>query len=164
MLTADELRRVLKYDPEAGTFTWLQHTSNRTAPGRAAGHVCKRYGYRLIGVGGVLYKANRLAWLYMTGEWPSNIVDHKNGVRDDDAWNNLRLATHGQNLANAKKPAHNSSGFKGVHYHPQSGKWRARIAVNRRHKSLGLHSTPEAAHAAYCAAATEIHGEFARFE
>lgn len=161
-LTAERLRQVLNYEPETGAFTWLVRTSNRAKVGAVAGAVGKRHGYRLIGVDGTLYRANRLAWLYMTGGWPPEHVDHANGRRDDDRWENLRAAGHSQNLANAKRPRHNTSGLKGVHFHKQSGLWRARICKDRKHNSLGLFQTKEAAHAAYCVAAQKLYGEFAR--
>jgi hypothetical protein len=129
--------------------------------GDVAGHICQKSGYRLIGVDGRLYKANRLAWLYMTGEWPSGHVDHINMVVANDKWANLRIATHAQNLQNRGKQKNNTSGFKGVFFHPQSGRWRARINANKQSVSLGLHDTPELAHMAYREAASALHGEFA---
>lgn len=161
-LTAERLREVLNYEPQSGRFTWRVRLSNRTDADRQAGIVCKRSGYRLIGIDGAVYKASRLAWLYMVGLWPVDRVDHANLNRSDDRWENLREATHSQNLANTGLWSHNTSGFKGVHFHSQSGRWRARIAKDGKHISLGLHDTPEMAHAAYCVAAKRLHGEFAR--
>lgn len=161
-LTAECLREVLRYDPATGLFTWLVSTSNRIKVGAIAGAIGRNHGYRLISVGGVLHRANRLAWLYMTGAWPADYVDHINGHRADDRWANLRASDHSHNLANAVRPRHNTSGFKGVHLHKQTGSWRARISKNGKHKSLGLYPTKEAAHAAYCVAANELYGAFAR--
>lgn len=91
-------------------------------------------------------------------------VDHINGESLDNRRANLRLATQTQNNINAKCRSDNQSGFKGVGFHRQTGKWVARIKVNGRTKSLGLYETPEEAHQAYCKAAIQYYGEFARFE
>lgn len=159
-LTAESLRAVLDYDGETGVFVWKGTLSNRRAAGDQAGCVCKRSGYRLIGINGTVYKACRLAWLYIHGDWPERFIDHINGRTDDDRIANLRLATHQQNLCNRGKQRNNTSGFKGVHRHHD--RWRARIAVNGRHVSLGVYVNPEDAHRAYAEAAARYHGEFAR--
>lgn len=74
---------------------------------------------------------------------------------------NLRVATHSENQGNAKRSAANTSGYKGVCL--QNGKWKAQIQVNRKHMHLGYFKTPEDAYVAYCRAALEHRGEFARF-
>ena len=89
-------------------------------------------------------------------------VDHKNGDGLDNQRSNLRLATHAQNCMNRRKRSNNTSGFKGVSFHSESRKWRAVIRSSGKDISLGLHLTPELAHAAYCAGAAKYHGEFAR--
>lgn len=161
-ITAERVREVLSYDPETGELTWIKQLSNRNPVGNRAGVICKQHGYRIIGIDKKTYHAARLAFLWMMGRWPGDRVDHINMDRSDDRWCNLREATHSQNLANTRRWSHNSSGFKGVHLHRQNGKWRARITRNKRHISLGLYDTPEEAHAAYCAAAAEFYGDFAR--
>ncbi len=162
-LTAERLRQVLDYDKATGTFMWLKGISNRAPAGKEAGCRCRRSGYILIGIDGRLYPAHRLAWMFVHGVMPDEI-DHRDGDRANNKIQNLRSCTHAENQKNVPRPSHNTSGFKGVHFHPQTGKWRARIKSDGKHKSLGLHQTPEAAHAAYCAAATAMHGEFARFQ
>jgi hypothetical protein len=161
-VTAERLRAVLDYTPDTGAFVWRVTLSNRSQAGTEAGCICPKSGYRLIGIDGTIYKASRLAWLYMTDDWPRDVVDHRNGVRADDRWGNLRAATHAQNLQNRSAQKNNTSGFKGVYFHPQSGRWRARISADGKATSLGLHETPELAHAAYCAAAAQLHGEYAQ--
>lgn len=89
-------------------------------------------------------------------------VDHINGDRLDNRRCNLRLATHAQNVRNAGMRKDNTSGFKGVCYYPLTKRWTSQINVRGRRKRLGYFSTPEEAHAAYCVAALQHHGEFAR--
>lgn len=91
----------------------------------------------------------------------TEIVDHVNGDGLDNRRSNLRLATHGQNMANSKMRSNNTSGFKGVSLDRQSGKWRAQIQHNKKRILLGCFDDPELAHKAYCEAAIKYHGEFA---
>jgi hypothetical protein len=87
-------------------------------------------------------------------------IDHANGITSDNRLCNLRLATASQNHANSRRARNNTSGYKGVSRFRD--KWRANVTKDNRKIFLGLFDAPEAAHAAYCAAATELHGEFAR--
>jgi hypothetical protein len=155
MLNPERLRELLAYDPETGAFTW--RVGQRA--GKVAGSVHSK-GYARIWVGGRSYRAHRLAWLYVTGAWPVAQLDHANGARDDNRFVNLREATNAENGHNRK--TNNPCGFKGVRQ--QKKRWCARIGKNGRRIFLGLFATPEEAHAAYVAAATEHHGEFARAE
>lgn len=91
----------------------------------------------------------------------SNQVDHINGHELDCRRSNLRSATKSENMRNRGAPANNTSGFKGVIFHKQSGLWWARIAVDGKDKSLRMHATAEDAARAYDAAARELHGAFA---
>ena len=81
----------------------------------------------------------------------------------DNRRQNLRIATHSQNQHNQGLRRRNTSGFKGVFLHVPAGKWCAQIGVNGKGIHLGLFDSREEAHAAYCAAAVQFHGEFASF-
>jgi hypothetical protein len=162
MLTAERLREVLAYNPETGVFT------RRVAAGR-----CGRWkagssagtpmlnGYTKIYLDGRQHYAHRLAWLYMTGAWPKNQVDHLDGQRDRNVWSNLREASHTENARNIKVRSDSTSGLKGVRRASSGSRWVAQIAKAGRRAHLGTFDTPEEAHAAYIAAAKELHGEFA---
>lgn len=89
-------------------------------------------------------------------------VDHINGDGLDNRCGNLRLATRFQNTCNQRRSKANTSGFKGVSWHESRKKWRAQIYLHGRKHYLGLFEKPESAHAAYCAASAELHGEFGR--
>jgi hypothetical protein len=80
----------------------------------------------------------------------------------DNRDENLRIATVSQNRCNRRATLKNTSGFKGVTWDKDHSKWRAEIRVERKLKYLGLYNTPEAAFAAYCVAAQQMHGDFAR--
>jgi len=99
-LTTERLRELLHYDPETGEF----HKISGGRPGPIGS--LDPAGYRQIAVDGVLYKAHRLAVLYMTGEMPISAlpVDHINRKRDDNRWCNLLVCTAVENSANQSRP------------------------------------------------------------
>ena len=91
------LKGCLHYDPLTGVFTW-KYTINRNAKkGQIAGR--KNSGYIEISIDGVKYLAHRLAWYYMTGEWP-DVIDHDNRIKDDNRWVNLKNGSHASNSRN----------------------------------------------------------------
>lgn len=163
MLTAERLRELLHYDPETGIFTWRVNC-RRARAGNIAGRSSGRYLQVMMD-----YQAHlnhRLAWLYMTGEWPPIFIDHidRNGV--NNKWANLRLADDSQNQANRPAPKSNTSGMKGVYkFAPTRNlakKYYSTIIVRGRKYFLGCFFTGQEAEAAYQAAAVKYFGEFAR--
>lgn len=118
------------------------------------------YRNRIIQLNGKPYRAARLAWFYMKEEWPPEDleVDHINHDALDDRWENLRLGTRQQQSANSRRSTR--SGYKGVHYHKQSGLHRAIITVNGKQRTRYF-KTEEEAYAVYCEMAEEQWGEFA---
>lgn len=163
-VTYERLREVLNYCPETGEWTWLISPAKPVPTGSKAGTISK-YGYLVIQIGGRVYKAHRLAFLYMTEKWPVAQVDHKDTVRENCRWDNLREATQSQNSANANLQSNNTSGFKGVIFSKRkgrAGRWVARITKDQRKKYIGQFKTPEEAHEAYRLAAQKTFGEFAR--
>lgn len=158
-LTQEQLMDVLHYNPDTGIFTWVSPTNRRIKAGDVAGTInCS--GYSRTKVLGQEYLAHRLAWLYVTGAWPTGMVDHVNCNPLDNRFANLRIATNSQNLANQRLNSRNTSGFKGVTSY--RGRWRATLVKNRKSNHLGYFDTPLEAHEAYCAAAKVHFGEFAR--
>ncbi len=152
-IAVEILRKHYSYDPVTGLFT--------RADGKILkGEPCKR-GLALR-IDGKRYAAHRCAYALMTGAWPVHLIDHEDTDFTNNKWENLRDATQSQNLANTKTPVTNTSGFKGVHWAANVGKWRARIKHDGKQVHLGLHDTREAAHAAYFEGARRLKGEFAR--
>lgn len=92
-----------------------------------------------------------------------DLVDHIDHNTLNNVRSNLRLANYSQNASNSKKSRANTSGFKGVIYNKNRSKWMARIKFNQKLIYIGLYSTPELAHEAYCKKAKELFGEFANF-
>lgn len=166
MLTAERLRELLDYDPETGVFRWKdvrRYGFPRKRVGQVAGSIDGE-GYILINIGGTKYGAHRLAWLYVYGRWPQPMTDHRNGVRHDNRFANLREASRAQNKRNERRRRDNTSGHKGVVFRPESGRWRARISVDGSRIALGTFDTREAAAAAYASASSRLHADFARLE
>jgi hypothetical protein len=158
-LTAERLRELLHYNPETGEFTWVAAPRAQRQVGDRAGFA--NNGYRLIGIAGQRYYEHRLAWLYMTGEWPPENIDHRDLDRSNNQWTNLRLATYSQNAFNRPHRRVSASALKGA-CKTKNGKWRSSIRLNGRKIHLGIFETEEAAHAAYAAASRQHYGEFAR--
>lgn len=159
LLTAARLRELLHYNPETGAFV-NRVRRGRIAAGTPAGspHCC---GYIQIQVDGYNYLAHRLAWLWMTGKWPADGIDHRDLNRSNNRWDNLRPGNRSQNNTNCRAHRDSKSGIKGVRQH-RTGRWEARVCANRVTIYLGLFDTPEEASAAYFAKARELHGEYAR--
>lgn len=165
-LTQQYLKQLLEYDPDTGIFRWRKAGRGIVRPERIAGHK-NVFGYVIIGIDRETYPAHRLAWVYMNGEWPSNL-DHINGNKVDNRIANLRQATKRQNAANVGRRVDNTSGFKGVSFIKRlkgtRNPWLATMAVNGKSTYLGYFETKEAAAEAYMKAAKEHFGEFARID
>lgn len=155
---ATRVRELLAYDQVTGVFTWLKSNSNATRVGSVAGSI-NNAGYRMIKIDGVQYMAHRLAWLHVTGAWPSDEIDHRNGIHDDNRFSNLREATGPQNHRNIRKLATNKSGVLGVC--EKAGKWIAQIKHDGKVIHLGSFSTIEQAAEARRSASLGFHGDFA---
>lgn len=160
--SSDEIQKVLDYDPQTGVFRWKIRTRN-TDVGQCAGRVRSDGKYRIITLNGRKLYEHRLAWLFMTGKWPTAEleVEHRNRINTDNRWDNLRLATRPQNLANRlKAPSNGSSGYRGVTR--RRGKWAAQIVHKGKHRWIGYsYATAEEAHQAWLAETRKLWGEFA---
>lgn len=160
-LSAERLRDLLHYDPETGIFTWRVGRRGGARAGAVAGSI-DRDGYRHITIDFVNYLAHRLAWFWMIGEWPINEIDHRNSIRDDNRFAELREATDTQNKRNARISRANTSGLKGASFDKRRGRWRAQIHDAGKQRYLGTFNTAVEAHAAYCKAAMDIDPDFWR--
>jgi len=123
MITQDELKKIVNYNPLTGIFTWLVSRGAAKA-GTRAGSICGRHRlnrkgcrytqrtlYRRIGGKGML--EHKLAFLYMTGEIPK-AIDHINHDGTDNRWCNLRAANHEINGKNQPLYRTNKFGLPGV--------------------------------------------------
>jgi hypothetical protein len=155
------LCKIIKYDPIHGVFIWIE-SRPRCKKGGIAGSLNKD-GYLYICINGIRYSAQRLAWFIFYKEDPgAKQVDHINGDKLDNVIENLRLATQAENIRNRTHHKRSKLKIKGVSYDLLKQKYVARICINYKSIFLGYFPTPELAHMAYCKAAAELHGEFAR--
>lgn len=155
-LTAARLRELLSYDPATGVFIRLTYRDNGLAVGSQAGHLDD--GYMKVRVDGSRHKCHRLAFLYMTGEWPKEHVDHINGQRADNRWCNLREVSMTGNVQNQRAPRKdNTTGFLGVSWHKKDRKFVACIGAGGKSIHLGNFDDPKVAHEAYLVAKRRLH-------
>lgn len=135
LITQSELKTLLHYCPETGLFTWLVSAGGARISS-TAGTLCND-GYVQIQIAGIQYRAHRLAFLYMEGEFPPVIVDHMNRITDDNRWDNLRHSTHAENQQNRK----NNAKCLGVSWDKSNNKWQAKAPmINGRVKHIGIFS------------------------
>lgn len=157
MLTQTELKRLWDYNPDTGFFTRLVSTNGRVKVGDVPDFV-HHDGYIQIQISGKKYVAHRLAWLYMTGNFPNEQTDHLNGIRHDNRWVNLRDVTNSINQQNQRRPhLNNKSGYLGVSLCSYSGKWRAHIKLNGKSFHLGTFDDVHEAAECYLSKKREIH-------
>lgn len=162
-VTQEILKDFVIYNPETGVFSYKPKIEKGSWKLKHGG-TCTDRGYIVVKVHGKDYLAHRLAWLYVHGEWPEEEIDHINGIKDDNRIVNLREANRIQQMSNLKKSKANTSGYKGVSWSSNARGWQAEIKHNNKWYYLGTFHDPKEAHKAYCKAARELKGEFARFE
>ena len=136
MITQSELKKLLHYNPKTGVFTRIISTNRSVKIGDVAGSKDRR-GYIAVWIMGKSCMAHRLAWLYMSGSWPKNEIDHENHVRDDNRIINLREATRLENNKNASKRKDNTSGVCGIHWSERDKRWYAQVSVKGKRMFLG---------------------------
>lgn len=168
-ITYEQARELLRYDPETGVFTWrAERRMGRTgkgaliaSPGDVAGGPMKSTGYRQIVVVGRHYLEHRLAFLWMTGAWPKGQVDHRNGDRTDNRWENLRDVAQPINAQNLRRArADSATGVQGVGYQKRGARHKryvARIRINGKSKTIGYFATAEEAHVVYLTHKRALH-------
>lgn len=157
ILTQTQLKDLLHYDPANGVFTNARQRGQRGVLGAVAGSPNGARGYIRIKINGAKYFAHRLAWLHEYGVLPSTQIDHIDRNPTNNKISNLRIATSSENMQNTGLRCDNISGYKGVAWHTQANKWRARITINHRQYCLGLFDNAIAANTAYLAAASKLH-------
>ena len=160
MLTQSRLKDLLHYDPLTGIFTRIKSYRSDLI-GKIAGSLhCQ--GYIVITIDGNSYKAHRLAFLYMNAKFPDNIVDHKDTVRNNNIFTNLREATFSENLCNSNNRIDNKSGVKGIFKHSVNNSWIAQIKFGGKKFYLGSFMNIQDAEKAINDKRSELHGEFSR--
>ncbi len=153
-LPLETILQVFDYNLEEGKLLWKRPLGNKTKPGTEAGTLNSQ-GYIQIQYAGTVYRAHRILYTIITGQPPSNEIDHINGDRTDNRISNLRSVTKTENMRNTRLQSRNNTGITGVSKTPQ-GKFDARITINSRAVHLGRYSTLAEATAAR-KAASQLH-------
>lgn len=176
--TREQLLDVLSWDIDRGVLVWKPRSRlgmagggiwveswNVKYAGKPAGTIRegKWRGVRISFQGRMLL-AHRIIWFLHYGAWPECGIDHINGDPSDNRVSNMRLASQAENSRNTRRSRNNTSGRKGVSWHKQRQRWRATIMVDYRTKHLGLFDSIDEASQAYCQAAIQLHGAFARLD
>ena len=163
MISPEKLRSLLEYDPASGRLFWKHRKGNASFNKKFAGKEALNYktrcGYLRGTVLGQQVLAHIAAFAISTRSWPEGQIDHRNGVRDDNRFTNLRITTVRGNAKNRKARWKTSGLPAGVTQDKE--KFRSRITIDGRIKNIGSFNCPTKAHLSYLDAAAK-HGFSAR--
>lgn len=163
MMNVNYIRDRFNYDPISGAFTWFKPTNNRVRIGSNAGRLMPDNSYR-VSIDNKSYAVHRLIWLYMTGEFPTAIIDHIDRNPSNNKWNNLRDCSTQQNAFNQVTRSFSSkSGYPNVHHHKYGWQVKFRIKGVKRYSKF---FKPCDFHAAIEHAKTksiELYGEYSPY-
>ena len=151
---------LFSYDPDTGIVRRRVRRSSQLA-GKAVGMVDGK-GYLHVNVDKRFIRLHRLVWFMETGQVPQAGIDHRNNIRTDNRWVNLREAGQHGNSGNISIPSHNTSGFKGVSKNSRSGMWHVQIKKFGKQTYVGRYHDIRAAALVYNHAAEQHFGEFAK--
>lgn len=138
MITQKRLKELFHYDPNTGYITRTSSVSNVKRGDIAGGKT--EQGYIRIRVDGKKYLGHRLAWLYVYGRWPRDQIDHINHDRADNRLENLREVSSQTNCRNQSVRPDNNSGFTGISWDKDAGKWKSQIVALGKKINLGRYS------------------------
>jgi hypothetical protein len=156
------VRELFDYQPKTGKLIWLvAHGRWKRIPAGTAAGTLTTANHLVVRIDGDNYLCHRVIWLWVTGKWPANEIDHRDLNGSNNKWSNLRTATHAQNNQNKKVQKNSRTKFKGVQK-IISGRWRAYISIGRKFRHIGMFDTPQEARRAYLKAAKRLYGDFAR--
>lgn len=140
MLTQNELKEILHYCPVSGIFTWIKRNKyTNKSLSDIAGHTHPKTVYVSITINRKFNAAHRLVWLYMTGAYPENCIDHINGIKHDNSFKNLRDVDHANNHRNRKKHKSNTSSISGVSF--DQGRLVVRFSQDNKRHYFGRYKT-----------------------
>lgn len=165
------LKTLIDYNPETGAFFWKERTIlkpqdkvwNKRFANKQTGYLANIHGFKCvqIRIHDKLYRAHRIAWAYVNGDWPKEEIDHINLDPTDNRIVNLRLADRSQNECNKKIRIDNKLGVKGVFFDENRKKYMVQLKF-KNNKIRKRVSTLEEERDLYAALVSKFHGEFGR--
>jgi hypothetical protein len=159
----NDLQDLFDYNPVTGVLRWKVNRSNVKAGTVVTCQDGK--GYLLVTINKRMHKAHRVAWMlhHQSCIPPNILIDHVNGVKDDNRAINLRLATKQQNSANLRgcNRSNKTSEIRGVCWYRNYNKWRSYVRYNGKMITIGYFATKEEAARAVEVKRLELFGDFA---
>lgn len=158
LMSVGDIRDLIDYNPETGVLKAKANFSGRQA-GSVIGSQTWQ-GYYAFSLFGKKCFAHRLAWLLHYGEWPSQPIDHINGIKTDNSIRNLRLCSLSQNQFNKPTQKNNTTGVKGVYWNKRDKRYVASVQFNGKKYSAGHHKDIDSAKEAVMKLREKLAGEF----
>ncbi|EJY4845936.1 HNH endonuclease [Salmonella enterica] len=158
LMSVGDIRDLIDYNPENGVLTAKVNFSGRQA-GSVIGSQTWQ-GYYAFSLFGKKCFAHRLAWLLHYGEWPSQPIDHINGIKTDNSIRNMRLCSLSQNQFNKPTQKNNTTGVKGVYWNKRDKRYVASVQLNGKKYSAGHHKDIDSAKEAVMKLREKLAGEF----
>ena len=137
VLTQEEVRKQLDYNPETGELRWKERKKGRRV-GEVVGST-NGAGYSRTCINKKLYYTHRLVWLWVYGYFPENDIDHIDRDKLNNRLSNLREVSRTCNLRNSGMGSNNKSGVTGVCWYAGYGKWESYITAANKKKRFGYH-------------------------
>ena len=155
-LSQEDVRRLLSYDPTTGVLVWRVSRGSVKAGKVITGYTAD--DYQPVRINRTPYLAHRLIWLYVTGSHPQGEIDHKDGNRKNNKFDNLRDVSATENQQNRRQApiTNRSTGILGVTVTPNRKRYRAQIYSEKKYY-LGTFDSVDEARNAYVEAKRKMH-------
>jgi HNH endonuclease len=158
-LSQEFLQKVFHY--EDGCLYRKKQIGEQILIGKRAGRI--NHAYRAVSVKGKEYMEHRIIFMFHHGYFPEE-VDHIDGNKTNNKIENLRPATHAENLRNQKLKSSNTSGFKNVGWAKREERWRVRLTVSGKDKHIGYFKDRELADLVALEACNLYHKNFSSYK
>lgn len=151
----NDLTEILDYNEFTGIITWKIRKSPNSSIGSIAGSKCLKTGYIRITLNNKKQLAHVIIFKMLNKYQDVMVIDHINGIRDDNRLINLRPSTVRLNNSNTYK--HRNGKLVGYYINRQ-GKFQCRIKIKGVAISLGVFDSAEQANAKYLQSRKELCG------
>jgi len=140
------LKTLFNYDPYTGIFKRINRLkcNGELSPCDFVGKAKSTYGYLQYTIKGKTYDVHRLIFMYMDGSFAETDIDHIDGDRLNNKWNNLRKVSRETNLRNVGKRKTSHKGVTGVGLQKSSKKWK--VWIGKKYQKCGFNTFEEALH------------------